>query len=411
MLLKDLQSIVPLKDIEKEKLPVQGTEPILFVRKIFFSSPLDKSNDMEYIILCKRLRKGKIMQDKTKNNRVTGAVIAEYLGVTPATVSRALAGNPRISAAMQKKVRDAARELGYISNATARTLVKGHSNIVGILTGGLHVERTALELIALDAELRKQGLLPCILYTKSETGGIIEGARTLIERDADGLLIIGCSAGTIHEWRYESLSRLIPTVFVDTPLVKHDVSMVCNDYMPAYEKAGDILAAKKRTHIHALMKRTKNCSVPGLRNSRFDGVMELLRRFNCETNLHFLPAHSHSLLSTSAGLNKNYTAAVEEILQQDPQCDALICSDDDIAVCAMGIFREKGKKLPEDISLLGFSNIKLCELFTPQLSSVAQQPHLVAEAAVRTLLELIKDPGKAPVHLQIPGILADRETL
>ena len=369
--------------------------------------PLDKFEERGYIICANDYAKRLDMSEQTKNNRVTGAVIAEYLGVTPATVSRALAGNPRISEAMQKKVRDAARKLGYISNAAARTLVKGHSNIVGILTGGLHVERTALELIALDAELRKNSLLPFILYTRSETEGIIAGARTLIERAVDGLLIIGCSAGAIHEWRYESLSHLVPTVFVDTPLVKHDVSMVCNDYSLPYKEAGDLLESRKRSHVHALMKRTTNRSVPGLRDSRFDGVAELLARFGCGENFHYLTSQGSSFAEESW----NYTDVIEDMLKNDPACDAVICNDDDIAVHAMGLLQQRGRRIPDEISLLGFSNIKLCELLTPPLSSIAHQPQLVAQKAVETLLALIKDPGAPPVHLQIPGKLVNRQTL
>lgn len=351
------------------------------------------------------------MSENHKNNRVTGAVIAKHLGITPATVSRALAGNSRISAAMQQKVRDTAKELGYISNATARTLVKGHSNIVGILSGGLHVERTALELIALDAELRKHGFLPFILYTRSETAGIVEGARKLIERGVDGLLIIGCTAGSIHELRYQSLTRLLPTVFVDTPLAGHDIHMVDNDYLGAYREAGDILAVKKRRHIHALIKKNADQTIPGLHDSRFDGIISLLERFGCRDHAHLQSSPGPSVLCDLSRLRQEYTATVDAILKNDPQCDAIICNDDDIAICVMGLLQQRGKRIPDDVAVLGFSNVQLCELVTPQLSSIAHQPLLVAQKTVGRLLELIEDPDSKPVHIDVPGKLINRQTL
>lgn len=351
------------------------------------------------------------MIENHKNSRVTGSVIAKRLGITPATVSRALAGNPRISAAMQQKVRDTARELGYIFNATARALVKGHSNIVGILSGGLHVERTAMELIALDSELRKHGFLPLILYTRSETEGIVEGAQKLIERGVDGLLIIGCTAGSVHELCYQSLTRLLPTVFVDTPLAGHDIHMVNNDYMGAFREVGDLLAARKCRRIHALIKNNFELNTPDLRDSRFDGIISLLGRFGCHENVHMQSSPGPSVLHDLSSLREEYTAAVDSILKEDPKCDAIICNDDDIAICVMGLLQQRGKRIPDDIAIVGFSNIQLCELVTPPLSSIAQQPLLVANKTVGRLLELIENPDSEPRNIDVPGKLIQRQTL
>jgi|GEM_PF-4081211 LacI family transcriptional regulator len=351
------------------------------------------------------------MIQKPKNTRVTGAVIAEHLGITPATVSRALAGNPRISTTMQKKVRDTARELGYISNATARTLVKGHSNTIGILSGGLHVERVAMELIALDAELRKQGFLPLLLYTRSERESIVEGAKKLIERGVDGLVIIGCTSGALDELCYQSLTKLLPTVFVDTPLAGHHVNMIINDYMNAYREAADILIRENRTHVHALVKQNMDIAPPGLHDPRFDGIISILERMNCRNYLHLQSSPGPAVLHDLSGLRQEYINRIEHILKTDPKCDAIVCNDDDLALCILGLLQERQKRVPDDIAILGFSNIQLGNLSTPQLSTIAHQPLLVAKKTIERLLELITRPDSEPVKIYVPGKLVNRQTL
>ncbi len=346
-----------------------------------------------------------------KNIRITGAVIAEQLGITPATVSRALAGNPRISAAMRQKVSDAARDLGYISNATARTLVKGHSNIVGILSGGLHVERTALELIALDAELRKHGFLPFILYTRSETECIIESARRLIEQGVDGLLIIGCDAGTLREQQFQALTQLLPTVFVDSPMAGHKVNMVLNDYLPAYKEAGKLLAARNCRRIHAVLKWNFEPHFSDLHDSRYDGIVALLEAAGCGKNLHHQPAAGPSVLHDITDVNRKYVAMINRVLDNDPECDAIICNDDDLAISALGSLQKRGRSVPNDIAVLGFSNTQLCEFVEPRLSSIGPQPLLLAEKTIGRLLELIDNPDSEPHNIYVPGKLINRQTL
>ena len=346
-----------------------------------------------------------------KGSRITGADIAEYLGITPATVSRALSGHPRISAKTRQRVCEAAKKLGYISNATARTLVQGRSNIIGILSGGLHVERTGLELIALDAELRKHGLLPFILYTRSETESIVDGARKLIERDVDGFLVIGCSPGAAHEWRYEALCRQRPTFFVDPPLLTHDVPTVCSDYQEPYRAAADILAGRCRTHVHALVKRSDGLGVWGHLDSCLNGITSLLKRFDCRGNMHIVAARGPSVLYDHSDLRQEYAEAIESFLASDPQCDAIICNDDDLAILAMGLLAQRGKRIPQDVSILGFGNMLVGELVTPQLSSIARQPMLVAQKAVECLLKRIGNPNTGMVSGMVPGKLVNRQTL
>ncbi len=350
------------------------------------------------------------MNEKNKNNRITGAAIAEQLGISQATVSRALAGNKRISQNVREQVREAARQLGYVSNAAARTLVKGRSNVIGILSGGLHVERTAMELIALDAELRKHGLLPYLYYTRSESDRIVEGARHLIEQGVDGLLIIGTSPGAVNELKYHSLHCMLPTVFVDSPLAGHRVNMVTNNYLEAYREAAEVMRQAGHCQVCGILRTSYDLKSIDIQDTRYQGVKLLLAACGRENCMLVVPSPRPSVLADTREANEKTVAEVCRLLDEHPECDALVCHDDDLALCATSILLQRGKKIPQEVMVLGFGNAQLGELMQPQLSTIAQQPLVLAEKTVARLLELIDNPSEEIKAISIPGKFIRRKT-
>ncbi|MBR2373355.1 MAG: LacI family DNA-binding transcriptional regulator, partial [Lentisphaeria bacterium] len=108
---------------------------------------------------------------------VTCRQIAEMVGVSRQAAASVLNDAPvcLVSPEKKKKILQLARELHYVRSNAARTLARGKSGIIGILTGGLHIRKNQLNLILLDHELRKAGYLPCIVYTRSEEQHLVNG--------------------------------------------------------------------------------------------------------------------------------------------------------------------------------------------------------------------------------------------
>jgi DNA-binding LacI/PurR family transcriptional regulator len=346
------------------------------------------------------------------SNRISGARIAAELGISQATVSRALNGNPRISQAVRDQVQKTANRLGYVANATARTLVKGRSNLIGILTGGLQVERTANLLIALDAELRKHELLPHIFYTRSETNRIAEGVRHLLEQGVDGLIVIGIHPSAIKQLERENLLKVKPTVFIDDALNDYNINVITSDFTEAYGEIAKELKKQNKRNVFALWESAEDKDLSPVMYTRLLGLKKLLKDLEQEDNLIFLSSTiGPNVLFENDDLNSIFCNKIKLFLQKHPECDAIICFNDNVAFCVLGMLNHCQQKIPEDIAIVGYDNDQLGGRIEPGLSTISPQPILTAHAAVERLAELIDNPHDDSVIIKIPAKFIKRKTL
>ena len=140
---------------------------------------------------------------------VTCKQIAEMAGVSRQAAASVLNNAPKCLVSREKKeqILKFARELNYVHNNTVRTLRKGKSGMIGILTGGMHVVRTGTTLITMDTVLRKNGYLPVMIYTRSEYEAIASGIKNLVQQNVDGIIVNGIPPapvirrGSSRNWR------------------------------------------------------------------------------------------------------------------------------------------------------------------------------------------------------------------
>ena len=113
---------------------------------------------------------------------ITCKQIAEMVGLSRQATASVLNDAPVCLVSPEKKARilSLARELHYVRNNAARTLARGKSGIIGILTGGLHIRKNHLNLILMDQVLRAAGYLPCIVYTRGEEQHLVSGIHELV---------------------------------------------------------------------------------------------------------------------------------------------------------------------------------------------------------------------------------------
>lgn len=359
---------------------------------------------------------GLFMSDMTPVAPVTSTELARRLGLSQGTVSRALAGNKRISTVTRERVKKAAKEMHYVSNAVARSLVRGKSNLIGLLSGGLQVERTANELIALDSALREKNLLPYLFYTRSELGRTVEAARHMLEQMASGLLILGIHAGEASELQYQSLHRIRPTVFIDSPLVGGGVHRVIHDFQDAYGEVIALLRAAGRRYPAVVHTGGPdyNCEHSLREDPRHYGPVGVLDAFGARGNQLFLPSPGPSALFDLHDLDKlraQTRSTLAEFIDARPERDAFICTEDGLALCVISLLAARGRRVPEEVSVIGFGGDHLGGIVEPGLTSVAQQPRLLAKAVVDCLEAIQQKPDRPPRTIRIPGRLIRRGTL
>lgn len=323
-----------------------------------------------------------------KTSQVTIKDIARELKISPSTVSRALKDHPDISPATKKAVRELAQRLDYQPNSVALSLRKSKTYTIGIIIPQLvhHFFSTVIsgiEDVAYDA-----GYHVMICQSNESYDREVMNTQALVASRVDGMLI-SVAQETDDIKHFEGLvNRGIPVVFFDRVVKDLDTSSVeVDDFGGAYRAVEYLLRSGCRRIAHL-------AGPDNLTNSqkRFKGYQQALEDYD-------LTAASSSL-QVVAGLTieEGKEACLKLLEQADQRPDAIFAANDPVAIGAMQVLREKGIKVPEDISIIGFSNEPITALMEPAMTTVAQPGFEMGQLAARLLLQEIGLPKEEQQH-------------
>lgn len=314
----------------------------------------------------------------------TIADVAQLAGVSIATVSRVLNGNTPVIPETAQRVQDAIRTLNYVPRAAARGLASRKTNTIGLLVPEISGDFFPPMLRGIEMSARELGY--DLLIQTTMVG--IESTRqpTLGEHNTDGLLVfsgglpntelnrlrhLGLGVVLLHQTAPASLD--IPTVTVEN-------------------KKGAMLAVEHLIRVHQRRRIAFLRGPEGNEDSfwREKGYLQAL-----ETNGI---AYDEALVSYSGYNRDGAYRAVLKLLEQGPAFDAIFTGDDDSATGTLTALREKGKRVPEDVSVIGFDDVSFCIHLTPPLTTVHAPTEQVGRQAVYQLNKLIRNE---PIEEQI----------
>ncbi|OIV35459.1 LacI family transcriptional regulator [Mangrovactinospora gilvigrisea] len=314
--------------------------------------------------------------------RATIGDVAELAGVSKQTVSRAINDKGEIGAATKERVLEAARSLGYRPSRFARGLRLQDSVTVGLLLSDVtnpyypEVASGVLEV----AEDR--GWHVVVGDSRGDRRRELEALQVLA-RQADAL-IGQCSSPD------EELARElpgVPIVLLDHPPGHRGHGSVRIDFTSGMRQAVDHLVLDRGRRRIGVLEGTP----------RANPATE--RRLSAEQRLreHGLPAGAdwtaHAVSHTVAGGE----AALAELLTARPDMDGVVCYNDQIAIGAMRELKRAGRRVPADVSVIGFDGLPLGELVTPSLTSVHIDKARLGRLAVQEVARLLADPTAPPV--------------
>jgi LacI family transcriptional regulator len=310
--------------------------------------------------------------------------LARECGVSVATVSRALNGHPEVSEATRRQVQEAARRLGYRPSQSARALVRGRSDTVGLLwdtgyeaTGRRHPFLLAL-LVGVKRALSASGRHVLLLNVDDHRSGDRAYLDVALQHQLDGVVMMGVDD------RHPAMRTLygsgFPCVALDLPIAGPRATYVTSD-----NYAG---AAHAVRYLHSLGHRDI-ATITGPTDllpaaQRLAGYEDAIRELGLksppeyvETGDFFLDS-GYSCAQRLAGLPNRPTA--------------VFAAGDEMAVGAMHAFEDSGISIPGDMAVVGFDDIEAASLVRPTLTTVAQDPIALGAAAVAALLALVDTP-------------------
>ncbi|HNW87699.1 MAG TPA: LacI family DNA-binding transcriptional regulator [Candidatus Limiplasma sp.] len=331
---------------------------------------------------------------------VTIREIADYCGVSTATVSKALNQGSDISAETSQRIRAAAHQMGYFPNAAARALKTKHSHNLGLLTqlrdkNGLSHDFVALVINAFQAEAERSGY-DVTFVSENIFGTTLSYVEHCRYRNFDGVALI--CADFYSDAVRELLDSGIPCVTVDCFGTKHG-SVMTNNEEALYSLVHYVY---ERGHRKIAYVSGKSSAIADIRLSCF--------RKAC---------HDHGLDLPEGYIDSAYyndfitTAEATRRLLRLPQPPTCIFYQDDFA-CIGGVseLQANGLSVPEDMSIVGFDGIQLSQVMQPRLTTYRQDMDAIGKNAVLMLREAIENPKiYLPRQRYITGELVPGETV
>jgi DNA-binding LacI/PurR family transcriptional regulator len=331
--------------------------------------------------------------------RPTLEAVAAVAGVGRATVSRVINGSSEVSQRARARVLRAIEELGYVPNRAARTLVTNRTDSVALVVSEseerFFEEPFFARLVrAVSAELAVANLQLMLAIAQSPRDrDRLDGHLTA--QHVDGVLLVSLHAGDPLPDRLEQ--RRTPTVLGGRPMGSEPVSYVDVDNRGGARQAVDHLVARGRRRIAAITGPQDMTAG----EDRLAGYWDGLRAARIRRDRRLVAAGNFSQDSGQAGM--------ATLLERVPDLDAVFAASDPMAVGALRALRAAGRRVPDDVAVVGFEDSVVARQTEPLLTTVRQPVEEMGRQMVRLLIARIHQQD-VPLSVVLRTELVIRES-
>lgn len=327
--------------------------------------------------------------------------IAKIVGVSCTTVSNVIHGKPgRVSADTIKKINQAIKDLGYVPNMSARSLVSNSSKVIGVINHVVTSENKnfmedpfhSIFIGSIESRLRENGY-----YLMLRTVKTSDDLNFFLRNwNLDGLIL----NGVYEDDFFDILTNInIPIVLIDSYVSN---SNICNVGLEDFN--GGYLATKYLIdHGHKnIAFASPFIKYTGVVSERFEGYKKALNESNIEIN---------NDLIFQQELDIDTTISLGESLAKRDDITAIFATADILAAGIMTGIKKAGKSVPEDISIIGFDDINLCNLISPNLTTIHQDAPLKGEIAVNYIIDKLEGKTISNIETILPVKIVERESV
>lgn len=334
---------------------------------------------------------------------ITLKQIAETLGISITTVSKALKGYTDVNENTRKSVLELAERLHYMPNSFAVNLRTQESKTIGLVIPEVvhHFFSNVIRGIIEEAE--KNGYLVIILQSSESAAFEKKQIELLIQKRVDGIIISLSNESNNETYLTQIISKEIPLVQFDkiAKLIPSS-KVIINDQKAAYNAVSHLIAkgCKKIAHIRGPVN-------PQNAIDRFLGYKKALE----DHNISFDPKLVYTCTNVTFEEGIDFA---EQIIKNHPDVDGIFAITDLVAVGVLAYCNDNGIHVPQKIKLIGFSNWFMSQVVSPKLSTVEQPSFEMGKQAFNVLLEEInaKKVGIAfsPKTIELDTTIIERES-
>lgn len=311
-----------------------------------------------------------------RSNQITIKDIARILGISASTVSRALKDHPDINIDTKKAVNELAGKLKYHPNAIALSLKSSRSNTIGVIIPEIVHYFFSSVISGIEDVASQKGFTVIICQSNESYDREVANARTLLSHRVDGVLVSISKETHTFDHLLELQEGGIPIVFFDRIAPEINADQVIIDDLEASYKATRHLIEVGRTRI-AHFAGPQNLIIG---RDRLQGYLNALTEAG-------LPIDNR--LIVEADTYEKARNAVITMIEGGNVPDGIFAVNDLTAIGAMQTIQKKGYKIPDDISIVGFSDGRFSGITDPNLTSVDQHGYEMGTTAAEMLFHRI----------------------
>jgi DNA-binding LacI/PurR family transcriptional regulator len=318
------------------------------------------------------------------------ADVAALAGVSSQTVSRVSMGLDNVRPETRRRVLDAMAELGYSTNVAARALRNGRYGAIGVIAHRLARTGESRTVEAVVEAARGHGYTVTLVDVESPSShDVTEAVARLSHQSIDGLIIIRAETATPATL---ALPRRLPVVVSDSRFIGHHPAVGADQTDGARQATAHLLELGHRT-VHHLAGPAD--SAPA--QARAEAWRETLVAAGRD-----VPPLVRGDWTADSGYD------VGGRLAGEPDVTAVFCANDEMAAGLMRALHERGTRIPEDVSVVGFDGITLAEHLWPPLTTVVQDFPGIGRHLVDLLLQQVHGKVLDDVHEVVPVELVVR---
>lgn len=330
--------------------------------------------------------------------KITIKDVAKKANVSVATVSRVINNKGGYSEETEERILRVIEELNYSPNAIARGLVGKRTKTIGLLVPDL-TSTLPIELLkGVEKAAHKMG--HSVILCNTELGGkkTLDYLRLLDEKQIDGIIY---ASHELKEDYYRYIKKMnVPLVLLATESNRFPVPFVkVNDRMAVYSAISYLIEKGHR----------KIAIISGSQQDEIAGVPRIVG-YKAAMRDHGLSIKDEWIVETESFFFENGKKGFLQLMNQAPDITAVFAASDDMAIGVLSAANNLGIKVPDDLSVMGYDNLRIAEMVVPTLTTVAQPFEKMGERAVEMIFEMLST-GKNIESFYFPHQIIERQSV
>ena len=315
--------------------------------------------------------------------------IAERVGVSVMTVSKALRDEPDVSASTKERIKVLAQQMGYVPDSTAQGLRTRTTKLFGLVIPSLANPIYSRVILAIQERAYELGYDVLLAYSMNLPEREEACIRRFLSRRVDGLFIVPVYRIATEARIYqELLARQTPTVLLghSAPFCARFVNVEADDLLAGYTLTQHFLKLG-----HRRIAFLAGPPATPWTHERFEGYRRALREAGLDVD--------EKLVFQAGRTMEDGAKAAVQLISEGSDATAIQAVNDLVAAGCAEVLIKQHVKIPEDISIAGFGNTMLSEYFLVPLTTVSQPKHRLGMAAVDSMMQLLKGQRPEPKRL------------